>query len=83
MTATKRVAEKGGMGIWYGVPVIPNVLVDQILAAKRQQPPLSSFDKGELFDADTAALERQIDQMVYKLYDLAPAEIEIVEGEKK
>ncbi len=71
------------MGIWYGVPVIPNVLVDQILAAKRQQPPLSSFDKGELFDADTAALERQIDQMVYKLYDLAPAEIEIVEGEKK
>ena len=47
-------------------------LVDQILAAKQKEP-----------DADTSALERQIDQMVYKLYDLAPEEIEIVEGEKK
>jgi len=31
-------------------------------------------------DADTSALERQIDQMVYKLYDLTPEEIAIVEG---
>ena len=31
-------------------------------------------------DTDTSALERQIDQMVYKLYDLTPEEIAIVEG---
>lgn len=47
-------------------------LVDQILSAKQKDP-----------DADTSALERQIDQMVYKLYDLTPEEIAIVEGEKK
>jgi len=31
-------------------------------------------------DSDTTDLERQIDQMVYKLYDLTPEEIKIVEG---
>ncbi len=31
-------------------------------------------------DADTSVLEKQIDQMVYKLYDLTPEEIAIVEG---
>ncbi|MDP3259099.1 MAG: hypothetical protein Q8M34_00740 [Thermodesulfovibrionales bacterium] len=41
-------------------------------------PPLLS--KGELSNADTSALERQIDEMVYKLYDLTPEEIAIVEG---
>ena len=53
----------------------------QILAAKQQQPPLSPFDKGD-FDADAgmSALERQIDQIVYKLYDLTPDEIAIMEG---
>ena len=44
-------------------------LVDQILAAKQKDP-----------DADTSALGRQIDQTVYKLYDLTPEEIAIVEG---
>ncbi|MDO9289329.1 MAG: hypothetical protein Q7T83_11130 [Thermodesulfovibrionales bacterium] len=54
-------------------------LVDQILAAKKQ-PPSSPFSKGELNNADTSALERQIDEMVYELYELTPEEIEIVEG---
>ncbi len=36
-------------------------LVDQILAAKKKDP-----------NADTSALEKQIDEMVYKLYDLTP-----------
>jgi len=31
-------------------------------------------------DADTSALEKQIDQMVYKLYNLTPEEVAIVEG---
>lgn len=50
-------------------PVI--TLVDQILTSKQKDP-----------DTDTSALERQIDQMVYKLYDLTPDEIEIVEGRR-
>lgn len=55
------------------------MVTSQILAAK-QQPPLSPFDKGDLFDANTSAPERQIDQMVYKLYDLTSEEIAIIEG---
>jgi adenine-specific DNA-methyltransferase len=47
-------------------------LVDQILAAKKKDP-----------KADTSALERQVDQMVYKLYDLTSEEIKIIEGNKK
>ena len=46
-------------------------LVDQILSAKQKDPA-----------ADTSVLERQIDEMVYKLYDLTPDEIAIVEGKK-
>jgi hypothetical protein len=43
-------------------------LVTQILAAKKDNP-----------DADTAALEKEIDRLVYQLYGLT--EIKIVEGE--
>ncbi len=42
-------------------------LVDQILAAKKKDP-----------NADTSALEHQIDKMVYKLYGLTDDEIAIV-----
>ncbi|MBZ0191096.1 MAG: Eco57I restriction-modification methylase domain-containing protein, partial [Candidatus Kuenenia stuttgartiensis] len=44
-------------------------VVDQILITKKKDP-----------STDTSAMERQIDQMVYKLYDLTPEEIAIVEG---
>jgi type I restriction-modification system DNA methylase subunit len=44
-------------------------LVDRILAAKQRNP-----------DADVSALEREIDRLVYRLYDLTPDEIAIVEG---
>ncbi|WP_228020096.1 hypothetical protein [Sphaerospermopsis sp. LEGE 08334] len=44
-------------------------LVDQILNAKKLDP-----------NADTTALEREIDQMVYQLYELTPEEIKIIEG---
>ncbi len=47
-------------------------LVDKILAAKKKDP-----------KADTSELESKIDQMVYKLYDLTPDEIAIVEGSGK
>jgi len=33
--------------------------------------------------ADISALKTGIDQMVYKLYDLTPEEIKIVEGENE
>jgi len=45
------------------------ILVDQILAAKKKDP-----------KADTSTLEKQIDEMVYALYGLTPEEIAIVEG---
>lgn len=42
--------------------------VDQILALKQENP-----------EADTTALEKEIDAMVYALYDLTEEEIKIVE----
>ncbi len=45
------------------------LLVDEILAEKKQNS-----------DADTSEKECQIDQMVYKLYDLTDDEIKIVEN---
>ena len=44
-------------------------LVDQILDAKHINP-----------NADTSALENEIDNLVYALYDLTSEEIAIVEG---
>jgi adenine-specific DNA-methyltransferase len=46
-------------------------LVDQILSAKQKDP-----------NTDTSNLEKQIDEMIYKLYGLTPEEIAIVEGQK-
>jgi hypothetical protein len=43
-------------------------LVQRILAAKQRNP-----------EADTSALEREIDRLVYRLYDLTQAEINVVE----
>jgi len=47
-------------------------IVDNILILKKQNK-----------EADTKNLESQIDQLVYKLYDLMPEEIEIVENSLK
>lgn len=47
-------------------------LVDRILGVKKVDP-----------DSDTSALEAEIDLLVYKLYDLTPEEIAIVEGNGK
>jgi type I restriction-modification system DNA methylase subunit len=47
-------------------------LVDKILAAKQRDA-----------EADTSALEREIDELVYVLYGLTPEEIKIVEGAAK
>jgi hypothetical protein len=45
-------------------------LANQILMAKRRDE-----------KADTTALDRQIDELVYKLYDLTPGEIKLVENQ--
>jgi adenine-specific DNA-methyltransferase len=57
------------------IPAIPResqepiiALVDQILAAKKADP-----------KADTSALERQIDALVYELYGLTQEGIAVVE----
>jgi type II restriction/modification system DNA methylase subunit YeeA len=42
--------------------------VDKILAAKKQTP-----------NANTSSLEKQIDELVYKLYELTEEEVSIVE----
>jgi len=52
-------------------PIVKQIeaLEDKILEAKKQS-----------HEADTSQWEREIDQLVYKLYDLTPEEIEIVEN---
>jgi hypothetical protein len=44
-------------------------IVERILTAKKKGP-----------NTDTSALESEIDCLVYKLFDLTPDEIEILEG---
>jgi len=46
-----------------------NKLVDKIVLIKENNP-----------DADASKLEEQIDELVYKLYDLTEEEIKIIEG---
>ncbi|MFM7792525.1 MAG: hypothetical protein ACKO90_32010, partial [Microcystis panniformis] len=45
-------------------------LVDQIIAAKKDDP-----------NADTSELEKQIDHLVYKLYQLTYNEVKIIDPE--
>jgi hypothetical protein len=45
-------------------------LVDEILLIKKQNP-----------SAESSEFETQIEQMIYKLYDLTKEEIKIIEGE--
>ncbi|MBU4222331.1 MAG: hypothetical protein KKA10_12095 [Euryarchaeota archaeon] len=51
-------------------------LVDQILSLTNSPDYLDSLEK----KARVKTLENEIDQLVYKLYDLNPEEIKIVEG---
>ena len=76
MTAGGAFTLKYETVIEFPIKIIPEsaqqpfiTLVDQILTAKKKDP-----------NADTSALEREIDKMVYELYGLTPEEIEIVEG---
>lgn len=53
------------------------------ISSKQQQPFVALVEKiidGKKNGIDTAALETEIDNLVYKLYDLTPDEIKIIEG---
>ena len=66
----KRIfSHKGKIKNIYAKTALHHPLVDQILAEKQKDS-----------NADTSALERQIDEMVYELYGLTPEEIAVVEG---
>lgn len=54
-------------------------IVDRILELTNDENYLQNSQK----QAKVQYLEREIDQLVYKLYDLTPEEIAIIEGEKK
>ena len=62
------------------IPVYPASDVEQTQIVKNVQLVIAAKKKDP--NADTSALERQIDDMVYALYNLTPEEIAIVEGDK-
>ena len=62
-----------------GKPSHLTQLVDQMLEAKKQLAAArTEYDK-TFYENKCATLDRQIDDLVYELYDLTPEEIAIVE----
>ena len=55
-------------------------LVEAMLAAKRQWQQARTDRDRNFYASKCAALDRQIDQLVYELYELTPDEIAIVEN---
>ncbi|SMN01105.1 putative type IIS restriction/modification enzyme [uncultured Candidatus Thioglobus sp.] len=74
----------GEKGYRYKKVFLEQLPIPQI-SATEQQPFIDLVDKiltAKKDDKDTTALEAQIDKMVYRLYNLSPAEIKIIEAEK-
>jgi type I restriction-modification system DNA methylase subunit len=55
-------------------------LVDQMLEAKKQLATARTERDKNFYESKCATLDRQIDNLVYELYDLTPEEISIVEA---
>ncbi|MGB7923751.1 MAG: hypothetical protein WCF57_10955 [Pyrinomonadaceae bacterium] len=55
-------------------------LVEQMLAAKRGLQAARSDSDRKFYENKCAALDRQIDALVYELYELTPDEIALVEA---
>ena len=55
-------------------------LVEQMLATKPQLAGAQSDKDKDFYENKCAALDRQIDALVYELYGLTPDEVKIVEG---
>ncbi len=58
-------------------------LVDQMLEAKLQLAAAQTERDKTFYESKCATLDRQIDQLVYELYDLTPEEIAMIEGTSK
>ena len=58
-------------------------LVDQMLEAKQQLAAARSEGDKNFYESKCATLDRQIDSLVYELYELTEAEIAIVEEGSK
>ena len=58
-------------------------LVDQMLEARKQLAAARSEGDQNFYESKCATLDRQIDSLVYELYDLTPEEIAIVEEAKQ
>lgn len=58
-------------------------LVNQMLDAKQQLTVAQTERDKTFYENKCASLDRQIDNLVYELYDLTPDEIAIVEGAQK
>lgn len=58
-------------------------LVTQMLEAKQQLAAAQTERDKTFYESKCASLDRQIDNLVYELYDLTPEEIAIVEEESK
>ena len=56
-------------------------LVEQILTLHKQLPEAKTGHEQTLLQRQIDATDRQIDKLVYELYDLTPEEIAIVEGQ--
>ena len=55
-------------------------LVDQMLDSKKQLAAAQSDKDKSYYENKCQSLDRQIDQLVYELYDLTADEIKLVEG---
>lgn len=56
-------------------------LVEQMLALHKQLPEAKTGQEQTLIQRQIDATDRQIDKLVYELYDLTEDEIKIVEGQ--
>jgi len=54
-----------------------------MLEAKKQLASARTERDKNFYESKCATLDRQIDTLVYELYDLTPEEIAIVEGQSK
>jgi hypothetical protein len=56
-------------------------LVEQMLALHKQLPEAKTGHEQTMIQRRIDATDRQIDKLVYELYELTPEEIAIVEGQ--
>ena len=58
-------------------------LVDQMLATQKKLHATSSSIEKKQYQQDADILDKQIDTLVYELYELTPEEVKVVEGKTR